>query len=110
MGAALRWGVAPRRPEPGGRYQLGDLAIDYDLREVRLADRPVELTAKEFDLLRLLSVNAGRALTYDQILRSVWRRVNPAHRYAVRSMMKNLRRKLGDDAASPCCAVIPAAS
>ena len=97
MGAALRRGVDPRRPEPSDRYQLGDLVIDYDLREVRLAGHLVELTAMEFDLLRLLSVNAGRVLTYDQILRLV----NPAHRYAVRSMVKNLRRKLGDDAANP---------
>ena len=48
-----------------------------------------------------ITVPPCRFFGFPRILRSVWRRVNPSQRYAVRSMMKNLRRKLGDDAASP---------
>ncbi len=101
VGAALRRGVDTRRPDPSGRYDLGDLSIDYDLREVRLAGSPVELTAMEFDLLRELAAHEGRAVTYDRILRRVWRRVNPEQRSLVRSMVKNIRRKLRDDMVSP---------
>ena len=101
VGAALRRGVDSRRPDPTGRYQLGNLSIDYDLREVRLAGTPVDLTAMEFDLLRELAVHEGRAVSYDWILRQVWRRVNPKQRSLVRSMVKNIRRKLQDDVVSP---------
>ena len=64
--AALR-----RRAEPDP-FVLGDLAIRYEQRRVTVADRPVELTATEFELLRVLSINAGRVLTYDALLRKVW--------------------------------------
>ena len=66
IGAALR---GRAEPEP---FALGDLAIHYDERRVTVAGRPVELTATEFELLRALSLNAGRVLTYDALLRQVW--------------------------------------
>ena len=53
-------------------YVPGDLAIDYATRLVSVAGRPVRLTAKEYDILRALSTNAGRVLTHDQLLRRVW--------------------------------------
>ena len=65
-----------------------------------VAGRPIHLTVTEYELLRLLSVNAGRASTYDSLLRQVWgRRVGSAK--LVRTVVKNLRRKLGDDADNP---------
>ena len=79
---------------------LGDLAIDYEQRRVTMAGRPVELTLTEYELLRTLSVNAGRVVTYDSLLRDVWgeRRGDAKH---VRTYVKRLRRKLGDDVAKP---------
>ena len=56
-------------PEP---FQLGQLTIHYDQRRVAVAGRPVELTATEFELLRVLSVNAGRVLTFSALLRQAW--------------------------------------
>ena len=67
--AVLRRFAAPSEP-----FRLGDLAIDYEGRRVTVAGRPLELTATEFDLLRALSVNAGRVLSYDSLLRKVWGR------------------------------------
>ena len=93
--AALR-----RRSEPEP-FRLGELAIDYEHRRVSMAGRPVELTATEYELLRLLSVNAGRVATYDSLLRQVWAGKDAANAKLVRAFIKNLRRKLGDDAASP---------
>ena len=61
--AALR-----RRAEPEP-FVLGHLKIQYDRRRVAVADRPVELTVTEYELLRVLSVNAGRAVTYESLLR-----------------------------------------
>ena len=85
-------------PEP---FVLGDLAIDYDRRRVSVAGRPVELTATEYELLRVLSVNAGRVSTHEALLRQVWTGRTNGDPKAVRAYVKRLRRKLGDDAADP---------
>ena len=99
--AALRKREAPEWAEPSEPFVLGDLAVDYAERRVTLAGRPVQLTAIEYGLLFELSVNAGRVLTYDRLLRRVWglRRSGDSRR--VRTAAKQLRRKLGDDANNP---------
>ena len=84
-------------PEP---FVLGELAIDYDRRHVTLTGRPVELTSTEYEVLRVLSANAGRVSTYRSLLRQAWGRypgyVAPKRVHAV---VKRLRGKLGEDAA-----------
>lgn len=52
--------------------QAGDVTIDTGRREVRIGDRVVELTTKEFDLLRFLAERPGLALSRQQILDGVW--------------------------------------
>ena len=94
--AALRGRAAP--PEP---YRLGDLAIHYEERRVTVAGRPVPLTVTEYDLLRALSVNAGRVLTHEYLLRRVWGPQNSGDARLVRAFVKKLRRKLGDAATNP---------
>ena len=93
--AALR-----KRAEPE-RFQLGDLAIDYEQRKVTVAGQSVQLTASEYELLRLLSVNAGRVLPPETLLRQVRGGRDAADSTVVRTLVKKLRRKLGDDAAKP---------
>ena len=96
--AALRRSTGP---EP---FVLGELSIRYDRRRVALADRPVRLTPTEYALLRVLSLNAGRVLTHESLLRQAW---GGRHEGAapdprlVRAVVKRLRRKLGDPAANP---------
>ena len=80
---------------------LGDLAIDYDRRRVTVGGAAVALTATEYELLRVLSLNAGRVVTYDTLLRQVWNGRSSADANVVRIFVRNLRRKLGDDAAEP---------
>ena len=70
--AALRRQADPYRVESLEPYVLGDLTIDYAERRVTVANRPVELSATEYQLLFELSVNAGRVVTYNQLLRRVW--------------------------------------
>ena len=53
-------------------FALGALAIDYDQRRVTVAGRRVELTATEYELLRVLAQDAGRVLTHETLLRRVW--------------------------------------
>ena len=81
-------------------FVLGELAIDYGQRRVTVAGRPVHLTVTEYELLRVLSTSTRQASTYDSLLRQVWRgRTNDTK--LVRTVVKNLRRKLGDDASRP---------
>ena len=95
--AALRRQAEPRP------FQVGDLSIRYDEREVTVDGRPVALTVTEFEVLRVLSTHAGRVVTYESLLRQAWRgRARDAEDpKVVRAMVKSLRRKLGDDAAKP---------
>ncbi len=93
--------VLRRRPDPLEPFRLGDLAIHYEDRRVTVAGRPVKLTVTEYELLRALSVNAGRILTYRSLLRQVWSRRDSDDRRLVHAYVKRLRRKLRDDASSP---------
>ena len=93
--AALR-----RRAEPVP-FVLGDLAIDYDRRRVTVAGRDVALTVTEYELLRVLSLGAGRVATYDALLRQVWGGLSYANPKLVRAFIKKVREKLGDDPNRP---------
>ena len=84
-------------PEP---FVLGELVIDYEQREVAVAGRPVELTPTEYELLRALSLNAGVS-AYETLLDRVWGGRNNGDTKVVRAFVKQLRRKLGDDAGNP---------
>ena len=95
IGAALR-----RRAEPD-LFVLGELAVDYAHRRVTLGGRPLELTATEYELLRVLSLGAGRVATYDALLRQVWSGRSHANPKLVRAYVQRLRRKLGDDTSLP---------
>ena len=93
--------AALRRHEEPGPFVLGDLAIDYERRRVSVRGEPVALTATEFELLRVLSLNAGRVVTFDTLLRRVWNGRDSADANPVRIFVRNLRHKLGEDAANP---------
>ena len=85
-------------PEP---FVLGDLSIDYDRRLVTVAGHPVHLTPIEYELLRVLSLDAGRVVTYASLTRQVWGSGDNGDTGPVRDFVKKLRRKLGDDPAKP---------
>ncbi|MDE0002562.1 MAG: response regulator transcription factor [Rhodospirillaceae bacterium] len=85
-------------PEP---FVLGELTIDYDRRRVSVGGGRVELTAAEYELLRVLSLNAGRVLTFDTLMRQVWGSRAYANQKLVRAFVKKLRQKLGEDARKP---------
>ena len=99
--ASLRKHSRPGQNGAREPYRLGDLAIDYARREVTLAGSPVQLTATEYKLLSELSANAGRVLTHDQLLERVWGYDYSGKTNTTRNLVKNLRRKLGDEARSP---------
>ena len=67
---ALRHRMAEQGEEPV--FRVGDLSVDLVRRIVRLGDREVKLSPKEYDVLRLFVRHAGKVLTHAQILREVW--------------------------------------
>ena len=69
--AILRRTEAPPRPE-GKVLHLDDVTIDLARREVTVAGQPVELRAKEFDLLHAFAEHKGMVLTREQLLSRVW--------------------------------------
>ena len=85
-----------RRAEPD-IFVLKDLRIDYDQHLVTVADRTIHLTPTEYRLLRALSLEAGKVVTYGQLIRLVWGGRSSANKVYVRTFAMKLRRKLGDD-------------
>ena len=59
--------------------------------------QPVELTAREFAILRILLENQGRVISRQRLLDSVWGRYDPIDDRVVSTHIKNLRKKLGAD-------------
>ena len=82
-------------------FVVGGLTIDFMERTVSVAGRPVPMTPTEYKLLYELSANAGRVVTHDQIIQRVWGEEHTVDERLLRSYIKNLRQKLGDDARNP---------
>ena len=74
--------------------RVGDLEIDTECREVRRADRQIDLTTREFELLRLLAENAGRPVRREVILERVWGDEYEADSNLVKTYINTLRQKL----------------
>jgi DNA-binding response OmpR family regulator len=87
-----------RRTEPQerrDRFSLGDVVLDRESHDVTVDGRPVELTAKEFDLLAFFMANAGVVVSRDLLLDRVWGQEYPGGTRTVDVHVAQLRRKLG---------------
>ncbi len=82
-------------------FTIGDLVVDLEHRVVRVGAREVQLTPTEYEILRLLTKNAGKVLTHRQILRDVWGEDNQADMHMLRVNISNLRHKLETDPTRP---------
>ena len=76
---------------------FGDLLINRDKRTVLLRGKPVELTAKEYDLLVLFATNPGRAFNRQQLLDTVWVYQFEGYHHTVNSHINRLRSKIERD-------------
>ncbi len=79
----------------------GGLEIDLTRRRVTVDSSEVQLTPTEYDLLRVLALNAGKVLTHHQLLREVWGVGYDQEMHMLRVNISNLRRKLEPDPARP---------
>ncbi|MCY3918429.1 MAG: response regulator [Chloroflexi bacterium] len=87
--------------EPAEPFAYWELTIDYRERLVTLAGGPLQLTNLEYRMLVELSLGAGRVQTHAELLPRVWGPEHPGRSGAVRTLIPQLRGKLGDNAADP---------
>lgn len=83
------------------RIDIGGLSVDFLARRVMVDGEAVKLTRKEFEIIRLLAQNAGRILTHQFILRSLWGPAQEQETHYLRIYIGHLRQKLKDDPANP---------
>jgi DNA-binding response OmpR family regulator len=83
------------RPAPLGVVRAGDLTLDLDARQARAGDRELELTPKEFELLRLLAVHSGRVCSRGMIVDQVWQAAYETPSRTLDVHIAALRTKLG---------------
>jgi len=81
--------------------ERGDLSIDLARREVRVGGRPVELTAREFDLLLFFARHPGRVFSRIQLLDQVWGYNHDGYEHTVNSHINRLRGKIEKNPAEP---------
>ena len=97
--------VLLRRPRSSAadpvRVVIGGLRVDRACREVHVDGAAVELTPTEFDLLATLAENPRLVLSRRQLIDAVWGPAWVGDERMVDVHVRNLRRKLGDDAAAP---------
>lgn len=81
--------------------EIGELSLNVARRLVVKAGTAIHLTPKEFDLLHLLMSNRGLPVTHERLLHTVWGAQYVGQVEYLRSFVRQLRKKLGDDAARP---------
>jgi two-component system KDP operon response regulator KdpE len=82
-------------------HRIGDLEVDLARRLVMVDGRPVHLTRTEWGLLEAFVTNPGKLLTHGWLLRRVWGQGYGEESHYLRVYVRALRKKLGDEAASP---------
>jgi two-component system response regulator RegX3 len=101
MRAVLRRSAAEPAGVASGLLESGDVAMNLDTRTVTRGGQPVDLTVKEFELLRVLLGSAGRLVKRGDLVSEVW---DPNWFGSTKTLdvhVSSLRRKLGDDPAAP---------
>ena len=79
---------------PSGTFHLNDLLIDYDTRQVFVDKEKIDLTKTEYNIISVLSVHAGKVLTYATIIREVWGYSDYGSIKKLQVNMKNIRKKM----------------
>ena len=81
---------------PGRKFSVDDLVIDYDARQVFIADREIHLTQTEYNIVAYLSEHCGKMMTYAMIIKAVWRECpDEASIKKLQVNMANIRKKFG---------------
>jgi two-component system KDP operon response regulator KdpE len=108
MRAVLRRAGGPEA-DTAGRMRLGPVVMDVPRHEVRVGETELELTPREFELLKVLMANSGRVVTAGRLLRAVWGTAYADEAHYLHVYVSRLRRKLaGADASGTAAHLIVA--
>lgn len=97
MRAALRHQLQVQGERPV--FRAGELTVDLVRRLVKIGDRDIKLSPKEYDLLRVLVQHAGKVLTHRFLLKELWDEVTDAQ--YLRVYVRQLRQKIEPDPERP---------
>ncbi len=95
INALLRRAAGPAA-DTGGRLQVGSVVVDVARRDVTVAGHPVELTPREYELLKVLLSRAGTVVTRGRLLRAVWGNAYTDESHYLHVYVSRLRRKLAE--------------
>ena len=84
-----------RAAMPGSVFVLDDLEINYDRRQVSAGGKTVHLTQIEYNIMSLLSQQAGKVMTYSAIIGAIWGNMDEGSIKKLQVNMANIRKKLG---------------
>lgn len=90
-----------RRFSSRSLFIAGPLAIDFSARAVRVEDETIQVTPREYDLLRTLARHAGRVVTHRQLITAIWKGAETADVQTLRVLVSQLRQKIEEDATRP---------
>ncbi len=83
---------------PDDRIVVGDMTIDFNTKEMKIADNVVALTRTEFEILSLLASNPSRVFSRDEMIERIWRDTPYVTERTVDVHITRLRKKMGDHA------------
>jgi len=92
---AARLRALIRRAGRGEKYVAGDLTLDLEARTVTLKGEPVELSKREYEVLRVLMVGAGRVVTRNQLELTLYGNDRQVESNTLEVHIHNLRAKIG---------------
>ena len=78
-----------------GRFQLEDMVIDYDRRNLTVSGEVIHMTQTEYNILAYLSQHVGKVMTYSAIIGAVWGAEDSGSIKKLQVNMANIRKKLG---------------
>jgi len=98
--AILRRGAGPPQPMPDD-LRFDDVVVDFRRYEARKGEKTLEMTRKEFGVLRLLAARAGEVVSREELLNEVWGYENYPSTRTVDNHIAALRSKIEEDPAEP---------
>jgi len=98
-----RTGSKRRYEDEEQRIKIGNLEIDENRRSIYVSGHMVDMTVKEFELLRLLMKNPNKVFTRDELLNQVWGYEYPGDIRTVDVHIRRIREKIEENPAKPSC-------
>lgn len=78
------------------KFQIRNMIIEYEMRRITIDGREIHLTQTEYNIVELLSVHAGRVLTYSEIIKKIWGYSDSGSIKKLQVNMANIRKKFGE--------------